>query len=210
MSYISIYVTARSKSSWLIPFTLNLAQHSHSHVSSRPAYSNKSITMPPLTGDPKNHDLAKLNKEGMTGSCNCGAITVTLTQEDLFAKPNGHICHCANCRKFSGSAPNIIRIPKQHVKFRDPQGLMKTYMDFNTVSGGPLPRGFCSNCGSGELDASQIMALLNAMNGSQELGSYLKKTVNSRMRLCGWGCFHGCRPRRLNCSLRIDRLGRLL
>jgi hypothetical protein len=105
--------------------------------------------MAPLTGNPNDYSADKMNEEGMTGSCVCGSIQVALTQKDLFQKPHGHICHCANCRKFSGSAPNIIRLPKENVKLRDPAGLMKTYVDFNTGSGGPVPRGFCTNCGSG-------------------------------------------------------------
>jgi hypothetical protein len=105
--------------------------------------------MPPLTGDPKDYDISELNEKGMTGSCLCGSITVTLTQKDLFAKPNGHICHCHNCRTFSGSPPNIIRLPASNVKLSDPGKVLKTYVDTNTGSGGPVPRGFCTNCGSG-------------------------------------------------------------
>ena len=30
--------------------------------------------------------------KGMTGSCLCGSITVLLKQ-DIFSKPNGHICY---------------------------------------------------------------------------------------------------------------------
>ena len=105
--------------------------------------------MPPLTGNPNDYNITELNGKGVTGSCLCGSITVTLTQKDLFAKANGHICHCANCRTFSGSAPNILRLPAKNVQLSDPDKRFKVYVDMNTGSGGPVPRGFCTECGSG-------------------------------------------------------------
>lgn len=40
---------------------------------------------------------------GMEGSCNCGAVTVSIDDPELFSRPRGHICHCTFCRKSSGS-----------------------------------------------------------------------------------------------------------
>ena len=104
--------------------------------------------MPPLTGDPTSYPLSDF-EEGMTGTCLCGAVTITINQKDLFTKPNGHVCHCANCRKSSGSmASNVFMLPSKSVTVSDPKGYWKNYMDSATGSGRTIPRGFCSNCGS--------------------------------------------------------------
>ncbi len=84
--------------------------------------------MPPFTGNPNDYNTAELNEKGITGSCLCGSITVTLTQKDLFAKPNGHICHCHNCRTFSGSPLNVIRLPASNVKLSDPDKVLKNVL----------------------------------------------------------------------------------
>lgn len=95
-----------------------------------------------------NSDAASL-QDGMQGSCLCGAITLTITQLGLFDKPNGHICHCVNCRQSSGAASlNILCLPTSNVTFSDPQSYLKTYLDNNTGSGNTVARSFCGNCGS--------------------------------------------------------------
>ena len=105
--------------------------------------------MPPFEGDPKAHSVSDLNANGMTGTCLCKAITITIAQKDLFNKPNGHICHCLNCRQVSGSSAwNVILVPTENINIEDPKGYLKNYMDGDTSTGNPLPRSFCSNCGS--------------------------------------------------------------
>ncbi|KAK5165054.1 uncharacterized protein LTR77_009151 [Saxophila tyrrhenica] len=104
--------------------------------------------MPNLTGDPADHTTESLN-DGMTGSCLCGAIKVTVTQQDLFTKPSGHTCHCKNCRQFTGSAfATVLMVPKENVELSDPKRYLKSYTDNDTASGDALRRSFCSNCGS--------------------------------------------------------------
>ena len=104
--------------------------------------------MPNLTGDPATHTSESL-EQGMTGSCLCNAITVKITQAGLFDKPNGHTCHCANCRKFSGTASaNVLALPLENIEVSDPKGYRKIYEDTNTGSRDTVPRSFCSNCGS--------------------------------------------------------------
>lgn len=113
----------------------------------------KTRTMTTSKGDPASYPVATL-ENGMTGSCLCGSITVTVTQKDLFTPPNGHICHCINCRKITGaSSAALLMLPSGNVTLSDPKEYLKTYMDHDTASGNPLPRSFCSNCGStiGEL-----------------------------------------------------------
>lgn len=96
------------------------------------------------TGDPKQHDASEF-AEGMSGSCLCGSITVTIKDSELFTKPRGHLCHCANCRKIAGSyvASNLlIETDKVHVE--DKNGTLKTYEDKATLSGNSVFRKFCS------------------------------------------------------------------
>lgn len=61
------------------------------------------------TGDPNAHAPTKF-QDGMSGTCLCGSITVTINDSELFTKKRGHLCHCANCRKVAGSyvASNLL------------------------------------------------------------------------------------------------------
>lgn len=95
------------------------------------------------TGDPKQHDVDKF-KDGMSGSCLCGSITVTLKEKGLFDKPRGHLCHCANCRKVAGSyvASNLL-IDAANVEIEDRDGTLTSYEDRETLSGNPVYRYFC-------------------------------------------------------------------
>lgn len=103
--------------------------------------------MPTLTGDPNAHDPSKFSN-GISGSCLCGSITVTINDSDLFSKKRGHLCHCANCRKVAGSyvASNLL-IEEEKVKIEDRDGTLKTYEDRATASGNPVYRSFCSKDG---------------------------------------------------------------
>ncbi|THW34299.1 hypothetical protein D6D21_09643 [Aureobasidium pullulans] len=94
--------------------------------------------MPELTGDPKRHDLSTF-KDSLTGSCLCGSITVTINDGELFTKPRGHLCHCANCRKVSGSvvSANLI-MEEEKVDIKDRDGTLKSYEDKATNSGNPV------------------------------------------------------------------------
>jgi hypothetical protein len=97
-----------------------------------------------LTGDPKQHDLSSF-KDSLSGSCLCGSITVTIHDNELFSKPRGHLCHCANCRKVSGSvvSANLI-MEEDKVDINDRDGTLKIYEDKATNSGNPVYRYFCA------------------------------------------------------------------
>jgi len=100
-----------------------------------------------LTGDPNSHDISKFS-DSLSGSCLCGSITVTITDKDLFTKPRGHLCHCANCRKVAGSyvSSNLL-IEQDKVRIDDRDGTLKTYEDRASASGNPVYRSFCSTDG---------------------------------------------------------------
>ncbi|KAI1177787.1 Mss4-like protein [Nemania sp. FL0916] len=95
-------------------------------------------------GDPKDHPVAEF-EQGLTGTCLCGSIRVTIHDKDLFTRPRGHLCHCSNCRKVAGSfvAANFV-IEKEKVEIQDSAGTLKTYEDYDTLSGKPVFRSFCS------------------------------------------------------------------
>lgn len=105
--------------------------------------------MPAFEGDPKSYSVDDLNENGMTGYCLCRPIKVITTQKTLFAKPDGHICHCLKCRRVTGSnAWSTILLSTKDVVIEDPKGYLKNYMDGDTSTGSSIPRSFCSNCGS--------------------------------------------------------------
>jgi hypothetical protein len=101
--------------------------------------------MPELTGDPKQHDPASFGDK-LTGTCLCGSIRVTITDSELWTKPRGHLCHCANCRKISGSCvASNLNIGDEKVQVEDLKGTLKKSMDLETGSGIELERWFCVN-----------------------------------------------------------------
>jgi hypothetical protein len=99
------------------------------------------------TGDPNSHHTSKFADQ-LVGTCLCGSITVTITDSELFTKKRGHLCHCANCRKVAGSyvASNLL-IETEKVKIDDRDGTLKTYEDYETLSGNPVYRSFCGKDG---------------------------------------------------------------
>ena len=99
------------------------------------------------TGDPKQHAITEF-ADGISGSCLCGSVTVTVKESGLFDKPRGHLCHCANCRKVSGSyvSSNLL-IDEDKVEITDSDDTIKMYEDLATLSGNPVYRYFCSKDG---------------------------------------------------------------
>lgn len=96
------------------------------------------------TGNPNDHQTAKFS-DSLSGSCLCGSITVTINDSELFDRPRGHLCHCANCRKVAGSyvASNLL-IEAEKVDVKDRDGTLKVYEDKHTLSGNSVFRKFCS------------------------------------------------------------------
>lgn len=102
-----------------------------------------------LTGDPNLYDLEEIKKNGLSGTCLCGSIAVTIRDPELFDGPKGLICHCWNCRKATGSLASINTIvSRDKVTIEDKKGTLKIFNDEWTESGQTLERYFCSNCGT--------------------------------------------------------------
>ncbi|KAF2263559.1 hypothetical protein CC78DRAFT_581272 [Lojkania enalia] len=111
---------------------------------------------PTYTGDPKAHPISEF-ASGMSGSCLCGSITVTIHDPDLFTKRRGHLCHCSNCRKTSGSyvAANFA-IDKSAVEIQDKNGTLKSYDDHATGSGKKVVRSFCGVDGNSIMSEAEL------------------------------------------------------
>jgi hypothetical protein len=77
-----------------------------------------------------------------TGGCLCGAVRFKVCGSIAAAA----YCHCADCRKCTGSAFNVS-VPVDVAKFKllsgNPKGFTKT-----ADSGNELTRHFCPDCGS--------------------------------------------------------------
>ncbi|KAH8650995.1 Mss4-like protein [Xylariales sp. PMI_506] len=103
-----------------------------------------------LTGDPKRHDISEFS-QGLQGHCLCGSVHVTINDTELFTRQRGHICHCSNCRKISGSYASInLIIEEEKVQIEDRDGTLTKFIDRETMSGNPLERWFCSRCGKSD------------------------------------------------------------
>ncbi|KAG9200043.1 hypothetical protein G6514_007639 [Epicoccum nigrum] len=78
-----------------------------------------------LTGDPNSHDVSEFSSS-LSATCLCRSIRVTIADDELFTRPRGHLCHCANCRKVAGSYVSAnLAIEKEKVKVEDEKGTMK-------------------------------------------------------------------------------------
>jgi hypothetical protein len=93
----------------------------------------------------------------ITGGCLCGAVRYT-TEGDLLS---AGICHCRDCRKFTGSAfATLLMVPKTAFAVT---GAVKTHTGTGG-SGLPILRHFCPECGSslaGEPGTRPGMVILN-------------------------------------------------
>lgn len=88
------------------------------------------------------------------GSCLCNSITFTIDDEIH----DGRYCHCAHCRKFSGTCPAAWAIAKTS-KLTVTSSTAKV----SKYDSGKGLRCFCSNCGSPvwfeSLDFPKIIAI---------------------------------------------------
>ncbi len=72
------------------------------------------------------------------GSCLCGAVTFTV-QGSL---GQGEICHCDQCRQWTGHVFASVEVARDQLSFTNAEGL-SWYASSNKVR-----RGFCKVCGS--------------------------------------------------------------
>lgn len=99
-------------------------------------------------------------------SCLCRGVQLTLSGQDKGAV----ICHCTNCKQFSGSAfAHNYRIMQAKVDYHNGQDLVRSYKDTATKSGNALNRFFCSRCVSFCLTKSRRVALTAGLYGYFEI-----------------------------------------
>ncbi|RDB30059.1 hypothetical protein Hypma_013916 [Hypsizygus marmoreus] len=79
------------------------------------------------------------------GGCLCGKVRYTVCGEPK----KRFICHCINCKRFSGSAfLDIAFFQPEQFTLESGKEYLKDYIDEETRSGNPLKCSFCSECGS--------------------------------------------------------------
>ena len=92
------------------------------------------------------------------GGCLCGAVRYSVSTEPVFVG----VCHCEDCRKFSGSAFSFL------VAFAKPDlhihGEIETFSKPGD-SGQPILRQFCPKCGSSILENTETRPELVLLNG---------------------------------------------
>jgi hypothetical protein len=76
------------------------------------------------------------------------------------------VCHCKNCKKWSGSAfAANIRFPANSLTI-DPNSTIKKLVDDKTLSGRALERHFCTGCGSSMyLTIPRMPEVVSVMSG---------------------------------------------
>ena len=81
--------------------------------------------------------------ERLPGSCLCGASTFTIANTPIRMV----VCHCSNCKKWSGSAfATNIHFPRSALTLKNTSKI-RTYPDGDTKSNRTIERHFCSGCG---------------------------------------------------------------
>ncbi|HLK35161.1 MAG TPA: GFA family protein [Polyangiaceae bacterium] len=105
----------------------------------------------------------------VTGGCLCGAVRY---EYDGPVGPATY-CHCADCRRVTGSAFNVgVRF--ERARFRLLQGVPKTFTKVGG-SGRTIERSFCPSCGSPLYTAApQSPAFVWVKAGSLDAGASIE------------------------------------
>ncbi|KAI1255472.1 hypothetical protein MGN70_003538 [Eutypa lata] len=83
----------------------------------------------------------------LPGGCYCGAVRYTITLEDPENQARTSICHCGNCKKFTGGEHGITtKIPRSAFAVTEGQEHVRTH-EADNGSGTVLHREFCGTCG---------------------------------------------------------------
>ncbi|KAI0398487.1 Mss4-like protein [Xylariaceae sp. FL0594] len=91
----------------------------------------------------------------LPGGCYCGAIRYTIDLSSPEAEARTSICHCGNCKRFTGGNYGITtRVPRSAFRL-DPGSAEKNSVKVHEADNGSgvrLTRHFCGVCGSGILE----------------------------------------------------------
>ncbi|KAE9396299.1 hypothetical protein BT96DRAFT_966510 [Gymnopus androsaceus JB14] len=96
-----------------------------------------------------------LSPQTLPGTCYCGTIHYTITLDNPSTEARTSICHCHNCKKFTGGNYGITtKIPRSAFQVTQGQDKIKVHETHEGNGSGPmkLRREFCGECGSGILE----------------------------------------------------------
>ncbi|RYP11818.1 hypothetical protein DL765_007584 [Monosporascus sp. GIB2] len=83
----------------------------------------------------------------LPGGCYCGAVRYTITLDDPHSQARTSICHCGNCKKFTGGEHGITtKIPKSAFEIKQGRDQVRVH-EADNGSGTLLHREFCGTCG---------------------------------------------------------------
>ncbi|KAI0161863.1 Mss4-like protein [Hypoxylon sp. FL1284] len=83
----------------------------------------------------------------LPGGCYCGAIRYTITLSDPDSEARTSICHCGNCKKFTGGEHGITtKIPRSAFEVTSGRDQVRVH-EADNGSGVILHREFCGMCG---------------------------------------------------------------
>ncbi|GAA6013967.1 hypothetical protein JCM10207_000188 [Rhodosporidiobolus poonsookiae] len=81
------------------------------------------------------------------GGCYCRAVRYTVTLSDPDKEARSSMCHCSNCKKFTGTPYGLtIKLPFASLSYTSSSTLTEHTAPNGSSS---LTRWFCSTCGSG-------------------------------------------------------------
>jgi hypothetical protein len=106
-----------------------------------------------------------------SGGCLCGAVRYEYSGEALFSA----VCHCQSCQRQTGSAYSVV-IGVPATAFQQ-QGATRSFTALG-VSGKPVARHFCPDCGSpiiSMVEALPDVVIIKA--GTLDGGATLKPTI---------------------------------
>jgi hypothetical protein len=108
----------------------------------------------------------------ITGGCLCGAVKYSIDAEPL----RTIVCHCTICQRHIGSAfATLTAFPAESVVIT---GTLKTYTEPGGVTGEPMHRRFCPNCGTPITVQREGMPRLLIAAGTLDDTSIVKPAVN--------------------------------
>ena len=110
-------------------------------------------SIPPVTQPTRHYHYkptttrTKMSPHPLPGSCYCGAVRYTITLEDPENQARTSICHCGNCKKFTGGEHGITtKIPRSAFAVTEGRKHVRTH-EADNGSGTVLHREFCGTCG---------------------------------------------------------------
>ncbi|MGD0430640.1 MAG: GFA family protein [Acetobacteraceae bacterium] len=107
-----------------------------------------------------------------TGGCLCRAVRYSVDLEPARTL----VCHCTTCQRQTGSAfATLMAFPAGSV---DVTGTLKTYTEPGGMSGDPVHRRFCPECGTTVIFQREGAPMTLIMAGTLDDTSGIRPTAN--------------------------------